>query len=282
MAAGMFRWTRRAGLFALLLATCALLPCRVYADFTFVQVSDTHIAANAKDPGFGARYEEAIRQINALDPAFVIHTGDALTNFSAENYALFKEMSAKLKPKLYVAPGNHDVGNKLGLNGAVTEETYNAWVQANGCGHVSFEYDGCVFIGLTSALFNSGLAAEREQSQWLDAQLKAAGKKRIFVFQHAPVFETSPGEPSGGYNCIDEPVRSKLLKLFEKYKVEAVLYGHLHRFNESSFDGVNYIATPATSFSALTGYRVFRIAPGGFTTYFADVRAGAAPPEFGK
>jgi 3',5'-cyclic AMP phosphodiesterase CpdA len=119
---------------------------------------------------------------------------------------------------------------------------------------------------------------------WLKAQLKSAGKKPVIVFMHHPVFETSPTEPSS-YSNIDEPVRSHLLKLFKKHNVKAFLYGHLHRLNESHYDGISFIATPSTAFSVvedhgMTGYRVFRATPGGFTTNYVDLRSGGEPPKF--
>lgn len=264
----------------------AAFPQGARADFTFVQITDTHIAVNANDPGVEGRYRETIRRVNALKPAFVIHTGDALANFSTENYALLKAISAGLKPKMYMIPGNHDAGNKPGQKDIMTGASYDAWAKASGYGYVAFEQEGCLFIGLTSMLFNSGLPQEREQFQWFKTQLEKAGKKRVFVFMHHPLFENVPGEPSG-YGNIDEPLRSQLFKLFRKYKVEAVLYGHVHQFSESRFDGIMSIATPSVAFSVvedkgLTGFRVFTVAPGGFNTHFVDLRKGGSPPTFGK
>lgn len=272
----------RLGIVALSLTFVLWRPA--FADFTFVQISDTHIDVNATDPGVEGRYREVIKRVNALNPAFVIHTGDALANFSPESLALFKKISEGFKPKLYVVPGNHDVGNKHGQTGALTEESYNAWIKGYGNGRASFEHDGWVFIGLTSSLFSSGLSAEKEQWDWLKAQLKAAGKKPVIVFMHYPLFEESPTE-ANTYFDIDVPIRADLLKLFKKYHVKAVLYGHLHRVNQSYFDGIDFIGTGSTAFSVIddhaqTGYRIFHIAPGGFTTYFVDLRTGGEPPKF--
>jgi 3',5'-cyclic AMP phosphodiesterase CpdA len=263
---------------------CAVLAYPAFAEFTFVQISDTHTDANSTDRAVSSRYSEVIKRVNALNPAFVIHTGDALASFSPESLALFKKISEGLKPKLYLVPGNHDAGNKLGQTGPITEQTYNAWVNGYGCGHVTFEHDGCAFIGLTSSLLNSGLAPAREQYDWLKAQLKNAGGKRIFVFMHHAAFETSPTE-AATYFDIDEPARSELLKLFKKHHVEAVLYGHIHRNNESFFDGISFVGTASTAFSVvddkgMTGYRVFHVSRHGFTTTFEDLRSGGEPPRF--
>ena len=117
------------------------------------------------------------------------------------------------------------------------------------------------------------------------AELENAKEKRVFIFMHRPLFETSPSDPSDGYWVIKEPARTKLLNLFRKYKVEAVLNGHLHRFNESHFYGISFITTPAICYSCasdqgLTGYRIFQVSSNGFTTRFVDMREKSVPPDF--
>ena len=81
----------------------------VHADFTFVQISDTHTARDKS--AYNSRYREVIRQVNELKPAFVIHTGDALELWSPESAAFFKEISKSLAAPMYVVPGNHDLLN---------------------------------------------------------------------------------------------------------------------------------------------------------------------------
>lgn len=253
-----------------------LTAAMAHADFTFVQISDTHVGV--KQAAYNARYAEVIRQVNALKPAFVVHTGDALERWSPESAALLKDISAKLAAPIYIAPGNHDI-----TKGKV--EALSAWNGAFGYDRVSFQHERCVLIGLNSNLFNTGLPAEREQFEWLKSELKKAKGKRIFIFQHCPLFLEKPSDPNGNYFAVDEPARSELLKLLKANHVEAVLTGHYHRFNDSAFDGISFFTTPATSFSCspdkgLTGYSVFHLSPGGFTRRFVDLRTGGSPPDF--
>jgi len=259
-----------------------LLPVAVQADFTFVQISDTHVG---KDPAFNARYAEVVGQINALKPAFVIHTGDALADWSPENAALFKEISKPLAMPMYVVPGNHDAGRLREIGPEKGGQSIAAWKAAFGYDRISFEHEGCAFIGLNSNLFNSGFPAEKEHLDWLKAELKKAKRKRIFIFEHCALFLDKPSDPNGDYFATDEPARSEVLKLLEANHVEAVLTGHVHRLNESVYDGISFISTPATSFSCspdagLTGYRVFHVSKGGFTHRFVDLRHGGNPPDF--
>ncbi len=252
------------------------------ADFTFVQISDTHVGV--KDTAYNARYAEVIRQVNALKPDFVIHTGDALQIWSPENMALFKDLSKSLAPPMHLAPGNHDITEIGKISAGEAEARIKVWREAAGYDHDSFEHQGCVFIGLDSNLYNSKLPEEARQMTWLKSQLKKAQGKRIFIFQHQPLFLDKPDEPAN-YWVPAEPARGELLKLFHEYKVEAVLTGHLHKFNEAYFGGISFISTPATSFSCapdrgLTGYRVFQVTGGGFSTRFVDMRTAGTPAEF--
>lgn len=262
----------------LLVALLFLACVSAFADFTFVQVSDTHVGV--KEAAYNGRYAEVIRQVNELKPAFVIHTGDALTGWSPENAALFKEISKSLTPPLHIIPGNHDIAIK-------EQDAVSRWTEAFGPEHVSFQHEGCVFIGLDANLWNSGLPAEKEQLDWLKSELTKAKGKRIFVFQHHLLFTKTPNDPNGDYYAVDQPARGEVLKLLKKYKVEAVLTGHYHRLNESAFDGISFLTTPGTSFSTgadkgLTGYSVFYVYDGGFTHRFVDLRTTGAPPEFQK
>ena len=266
----------------LILVLCAVCA---HADFTFVQISDMHVGA--KEAAFNARYQEVIGQVNALKPAFVIHTGDALTAWSAEDAALFKEISKSLTAQTYVAPGNHDLLNMKTVGAEKAARQIAAWKQAVGPDHMSFEHEGCVFIGLDSNLWNTGYPAERVQLNWLKAQLAKSKGKRIFIFEHHPLFTKLPTDPNGDYYAVDNPARAEILDLLKQYRVEAVLTGHYHRTMEACFYGISFLTTPATSFSTgpdkgMTGYSVFIVSEGGFTHRFVDLRTTGTPPSFEK
>lgn len=266
-------------------ACCLILlsTTSAQADFTFVQISDTHTAQNK--PAYNARYREVIRQVNELKPSFVIHTGDALELWSPESASLFMEISKTLAAPMYVVPGNHDLLNMKTVGAAKAARQIAAWKEIIGPDRMSFEREGCVFIGLNYALWNTGYPAEERQFQWLESELKKAQGKRIFVFQHAPLFIQKPTEPKAGYFAVEAPARDRILDLLRAYKVEAVLTGHYHRPIQAVYDGISFLTTPAISFSTgsdqgLTGYSIFTVSGGGFTHRFVDLRTTGTPPEF--
>jgi predicted MPP superfamily phosphohydrolase len=83
------------------------------ADFSFVQISDSHIGFNKPaNPDVNATLQTAINKINAMPhkPDFIIHTGDLSqlskpSEFDALDQAL-KGASAK---QIYFVPGEHDM-----------------------------------------------------------------------------------------------------------------------------------------------------------------------------
>ncbi len=259
------------------------LAIPTHADFTFVQISDTHTARDKT--AYNARYREVIRQVNALKPAFVIHTGDALELWSPESASLFMEISKSLAAPMYVIPGNHDLLNMKTVGAQKAARQVADWKKLVGPDRISFEHEGCVFIGLNYTFWNTGYAAEQRQFRWLESELKKAQGKRIFIFQHAPLFTKTPGEPNGDYYAVENPARGKILDLLKTHEVEAVLTGHYHRPLEASYHGISFLTTPAISFSCaadqgLTGYSVFTVSDGGFTRRFVDLRTKGTPPSF--
>src|SRR5216110_187291 len=82
-------------------------------DFSFVQISDSHIGFNKPaNPDVTATLQTAINKINAMshEPDFIIHTGDLSqlskpSEFDTLDQAL-KGVSAK---QIYFVPGEHDM-----------------------------------------------------------------------------------------------------------------------------------------------------------------------------
>ncbi|MHB0998057.1 MAG: metallophosphoesterase family protein [Armatimonadota bacterium] len=269
----------------ILLITVALITTSsaAMADFTFVQISDTH--TGSAETAFNARFDEAIKQANNLNPAFVIHTGDALQGWSIESIELFKDYAKKISSPVYIAPGNHDIPELVKSGEKKGHALLNSWRKAVGYDRISFTHGNCAFISLNSNLWNTGYLAEREQFDWLTSELDKAKGKRIFIFQHSPIYLSNPNEKNGNYFATDNPARGKLLDLFASHHVEAVITGHYHRMNNTVYKGISFLTSPAISFSCdpdqgLTGYTVFNVYPGGFSHRFIDFRKTGIPPDF--
>ena len=93
-------------------------PPAIGTDFTFAQISDSHIgfSKEANKDVLGT-LKQAVAKINALPatPDFILHTGDLTHLSEAEEFDTLEQIlkSCKTKKVFYV-PGEHDVLNDNG------------------------------------------------------------------------------------------------------------------------------------------------------------------------
>jgi predicted phosphodiesterase len=200
-----------------------------------------------------ARY--VVADINRRKPAFSIHLGDAINPIphlpsyeTAAKNAM--EIFSGLDNPLYILPGNHDIGDKpvdWMPAGSVNSDYIKKYQSSFGDHYYSFDYGGCHFILLNTAMCNAKTEEERAQRAWFDEDLRKNRDQRIFLFMHYPPYITSPDE-RGHYDNIDEPDRSWLLGLLEKYNVEALLAGHVHNLFYNRHASTDCYILPSTCF----------------------------------
>jgi hypothetical protein len=142
-------------------------------------------------------------------------------------------------------PGNHDVYNphlgdveapwwaKLTVDSQM-EAQYRGWF---GPTWHSFSHGGWHFVAIDALIINSGLPEERAQWEWLEAtlaKLRDGLSRGPVLFTHLPLFVHHPAEEleqrdfRNRYFLIAPPGRDRLLGLIRRYRVTAVLSGHLH------------------------------------------------------
>lgn len=234
--------------------------------FSFAAITDSHLTVNVKSE-VGANdatekltvlYEEAIKRVAAMNPAFVVHLGDMAdpvpTSDAQEASArMFHEVTKKLPMPYYVVPGNHDIGEKLHKalpywddRVSITSETIAKYQKMHGPDHYNFEHAGCLFVVLNTLLVNSGFEEEEAQWTWLTQTLGDHKGKRIFVLTHYPLYLADRDEPDY-YDNIEEPGRSRLINLLQKHGVEGYFAGHVHNFFYDYLDGLHHTVLPSAS-----------------------------------
>ncbi|HVN66968.1 MAG TPA: metallophosphoesterase, partial [Candidatus Sulfotelmatobacter sp.] len=162
------------------------------ADFSFIQVSDTHIGFS--DPKVNPDYEgtlaKVIAAINGLSPQpdFVVFTGDLThtTDEAAERrarLAKFAAISRQLKVKdIRYLPGEHDAGLDSG-------EAYKAVL---GDTYYSFKHKGINFIVIDN-VSQPGSVVGADQLKWLAKETNKLGKNdRVMILTHRPLFDLYP------------------------------------------------------------------------------------------
>lgn len=225
--------------------------------FTFVQMTDTQL-------GFAEcrTFEQdslncmvAVGMVNALDPDFVVITGDLVDNPVVEReMSCYIDILESLIPETYQLPGNHDYRPEY--PGQTLEEKVSSFKSLRGDNRFSFVYRKTGFLGFDSNIIKEDEdALEAEQYQWMEEQLAGmSGKcRQIFLFCHCPLVLESLDEPET-YDSFSFPMRTRYMELFKKYGVTALFTGHLHRCNDIEIDGIRMITTGAAGLSLHEGY----------------------------
>jgi 3',5'-cyclic AMP phosphodiesterase CpdA len=215
------------------------------ADFTFVQLSDSHIGFNkAPNQNVTATLEEAVRRVNALPerPAFILHTGD-LTHLSkpAEFDTCAQVLAGAKTGEVFFVPGEHDVFTD---DGKRYLERYGKGTR--GTGWRSFDYKGVHLIGLVNVmnLKAGGLGVlGREQLAWLKADLAPlSASTPIVVYAHVPLWSVFP---KWGWGTEDS---EQALSYLRRFGSVAVLNGHIHQILQKVEGNVTFHTARSTAF----------------------------------
>ena len=101
---------------------------------------------------------------------------------------------------------------------------------------------------------------QKKQQTWLEKELQSNTQRRRFLFLHYPPYILNICEPSH-YDNIDEPARSWLLSVIEKYRFEAVFSGHVHNFFYNRYADTELYVGPSLTFIRHDYSEMFRIKP---------------------
>ena len=238
---------------------------------TFAVIADTHVRAEAPNtatPRENRRTAHVLRQLEMRKPAFVLHLGDVVHPLPAlDEYPAVAEnanrLHGMLSCPLYVTPGNHDIGDKTSPwmpAKAVQQNWINMHRQRFGPVFRAFAHASCRFILICSPILGSGLPDEARQREWLEQELAVHAGSRVFLATHYPPYLLKPDEPDNYDNiCLRE--RKWLLGLVERYKVEALFFGHIHNFLYNRHGPTHCYALPSVSFVRRDYAELFRVAP---------------------
>jgi 3',5'-cyclic AMP phosphodiesterase CpdA len=218
--------------------------------FRLTQISDTHLSA--KRAWAAPNFEAVVRHLAANPPDLIVNTGDVVLDDpdDDEDVAYAYGLHQQLPAPWLVIPGNHDVGD----NGAEpwqdeppTPARLERFVERWGADRFSIDLDGWRIIGANNLLVGTGLAAEKEQADWLRQHLH--GHDRVALFVHKPICLTHPLADDGLGGPLELPARLRFWSILEGSGVRLVASGHLHRSKAGTLPGgIETVWAPATSF----------------------------------
>lgn len=215
------------------------------SDFSFVQISDSHIGFNKPaNPDVVGTLQAAIAKINAMPvtPSFILHTGDLSHLSQPEEFDTLDQLLKSAKSeKVFYVPGEHDVLND---NGKQYLERYGKGTK--GDGWYSFDSNGVHFIGLVNVvnLLEGGLGLlGNEQLAWLEKDLKGLSSSTpIVVFAHIPLWTVYP---QWNWGTSDSAIALSYLKRFGSV---SVLNGHIHQNIQKVEGNITFHTAMSTAF----------------------------------
>jgi 3',5'-cyclic-AMP phosphodiesterase len=218
-------------------------PAADAEDFTFVQISDSHIGFDrAANPDVNGTFQAAVDKVNALaqQPDFILHTGDLSHLAKAAEFDTLEQLLRGLRQKeTFFAPGEHDL---LGDDGKQYLERFGKGT--SGRGWQSFDHRGVHFIGLNNAAQQEGMGAiGGQQMDWLSKDVgRLAASTPIVVFAHIPLWAAYP---EWGWATKDS---AQALDLLKRFGSVTVLNGHIHQVMQKVEGNVTFHSAMSTAF----------------------------------
>jgi len=227
-------------------------------------ITDTHVHPNRIDKNDKNDFAPRILKGKHLDPfnkfnlqmaifgpELIIHLGDIIEGTDDEDFVgimglkLVRDELAKNGVPVYWIVGNHDLRS-------VTKSQFLETLEIDSLNQVIDQGDYRLIIldasykkdGTDISPGNGHIPGNINQNtiEWLEDKLKT--EKRVFVFMHqAPLVK----KDENGAN-IKNPISNSesLIKIFDKYNVEAVFNGHIELKSYIDADDVKYYSFPGT------------------------------------
>ena len=213
-------------------------------DFSFVQISDSHIGFNkGANPDVTGTLSKAIERANLIPagmkaPDFMIHTGDITQNSKAAEFDTASQVIKSFKSEIFYVPGEHDYID----DGEQYKQRFGKGTIGNGW--YSYNHKGVHFVGLNNcvqvdAMGNLG----SEQLAWLKSDLAGlSASTPIVVFAHIPLWMVYE---KWGWGTADG---AQALALLKRFGSVTVLNGHIHQVVQKVEGNVAFHTAMATAF----------------------------------
>jgi 3',5'-cyclic-AMP phosphodiesterase len=213
-------------------------------DFSFVQISDSHIGFNkGANPDVTGTLTKAIDRANIISPGikspdFMIHTGDITQNSKAAEFDTASQVIKSFRNDVFFVPGEHDFID----DGEQYRQRFGK--DTTGNGWYSHSHKGVHFIGLNNcvqvdAMGNLG----PDQLAWLKSDLASlSASTPIVVFAHIPLWMVYE---KWGWGTADG---AQALALLKRFGSVTVLNGHIHQVVQKVEGNLAFHTAMSTAF----------------------------------
>jgi plastocyanin len=206
-----------------------------------VQISDSHIGFKQEpNPAPQATLQSAIEQVKALNPAFLVHTGDVTHLSKPDQFDDAARIINGVGRDVHYVPGEHDV---IGDDGAAFFQKFNGRADRK---WYSFDYQGTHFVALTNVLNLQAGGLGRlgaDQLEWLEDDLQGrTASTPIVVLAHMPLWALYP---EWGWGTDDA---TQALAYLKRFGSVTVLNGHIHQVMQKVEGHVQFHTARSTAF----------------------------------
>jgi len=213
-------------------------------DFTFVQISDSHIGFNkGANPDVSGTLRRAIERANATGvaaraPDFMLHTGDITQNSKASEFDTAAELNKEFHGEIFYVPGEHDFLD----DGEQYKQRFGKGTIGNGW--YSFNHKGVHFVGLNNCVQVDSLGnIGAEQIAWLKSDLAPlSGSTPVVVFAHIPLWTVYE---KWGWGTRDS---AEALSLLKRFGSVTILNGHIHQVMQKIEGNLSFHTAMSTAF----------------------------------
>ena len=212
------------------------------SDFSFVQISDSHIGFNKPaNADVTATLQTALDKIGASPaaPDFLIHTGDLTHGAKPAEFDTLNQILTGSRKEIFYVPGEHDTAAD---DGKLYLERYGK--NTRGSGWYSFDHKGVHFVGLVNVVQLEGMGMlGQAQLDWLKQDLSGLKSSTpIVVFAHIPLWAIYP---AWGWGTSDS---EQALALLRRFGSVSVLNGHIHQVMQKVEGNVTFHTAMSTAF----------------------------------
>ena len=214
------------------------------ADFSFAQISDSHLGFNKPaNPDVTGTLKAALDQVMAapIKPALMIHTGDITHLSRPEQFDTAAQLIGATGLDTHYVPGEHDILEEDG------KSYLNRFGKGTkGDGWYSFDAGGVHFVALVNVvdLQGGGMGnLGQAQLEWLERDLNGrTASTPIVVFAHIPLWIIYA---DWGWGTEDG---ARALGYLKRFGSVTVLNGHIHQTMQKIEGHVAFHTARSTAF----------------------------------
>jgi UDP-2,3-diacylglucosamine pyrophosphatase LpxH len=227
-------------------------------DFSFVYLPDIHLHS---DSASLASFRDLARQVNRIDPDFILTGGDMI--FTAKNvndrkagelFDLMDREFKKFRMPVHLTIGNHEnvgITMESGIDKTNPMWGKQMFESRYGNRYYTFSCNGWKFFildGIRILEFekNYTQGVDSSEIEWIRNELSSTGKDvPIIISIHTPLINPH-GIISTGSEVLSAN-SSAVLNLFRDHNLKIVLEGHTHLYMNLLLNGVHYISGGSTA-----------------------------------